>query len=214
MGTILRLDHSPHGLHGADMNFDDLVAEADRHASARKLEAERLVAEARQEAEAIRQQAAEEGALAAAQAVERMVAEQLAPSIEALRRAADNLHTAKQSWLAHWESSAVRLASAMAARILRGELRRQPEVTLRLVREALELAAGSANVRLRLHPDDLKALGSQVQAMIDSMSSLGAAELTPDPSITRGGCRVDTRFGTIDQQFESQLQRMEEELTG
>ena len=34
-----------------------------------------------------------------------------------------------------------------------------------------------------------------------------------DPEIARGGCRVETRFGTIDQQFEAQLARIEEELT-
>ena len=35
----------------------------------------------------------------------------------------------------------------------------------------------------------------------------------PTPSITPGGCRVETRYGAIDQQFEAQLARIEEELT-
>jgi len=34
-----------------------------------------------------------------------------------------------------------------------------------------------------------------------------------DPDITPGGCRVDTQFGSIDQQLETQLARIEEELT-
>ena len=46
------------------------------------------------------------------------------------------------------------------------------------------------------------------------MSGLGDAEVVADATIERGGCRVETRFGTIDQQFESQLKRIEEELTG
>ncbi len=104
------------------------------------------------------------------------------------------------------------MAGAIAARVIRHELRRQPEITLTLVREALELAAGSPGVRLRLNPDDHKALGAQVRALIDAMSALGDAEVTADAEISPGGCRVETRFGTIDQQFESQLQRIEEEL--
>jgi len=44
------------------------------------------------------------------------------------------------------------------------------------------------------------------------MSSLGDADVTPDATIAQGGCRVETRFGTIDQQIETQLQRIEEEL--
>jgi len=84
----------------------------------------------------------------------------------------------------------------------------------RRVLEALELATGSPNVRLHLNPEDHKALGTQVRTLIDAMSGLGAAEVTADAAIGRGGCRVETRFGAIDQQFESQLKRIEEELTG
>ena len=43
------------------------------------------------------------------------------------------------------------------------------------------------------------------------MAGLGDAELVADPAITPGGCRVETRFGVIDQQFETQLARIEEE---
>ena len=132
--------------------------------------------------------------------------------ITALQQAVDELQHDKQAWLTHWESSAVHLASAIAARIVRGELSRQPEITLTLVREALELAAGSPNVRLQLNPEDYQALGGQVRALLDAMSALGGAEVTPDAAISQGGCRVETRFGTIDQQIESQLKRIEEEL--
>jgi flagellar assembly protein FliH len=75
------------------------------------------------------------------------------------------------------------------------------------------LAAGSPNVRLHLHPEDYQSLGVQVRSLIDAMSSLDDAEVVPDATVTRGGCRVETRFGTIDQQIESQLRRIEEELT-
>jgi len=48
--------------------------------------------------------------------------------------------------------------------------------------------------------------------MIDAMAPIGDADVASDPSLSAGGCRVETRFGTIDQQIESQLQRIEEEL--
>ena len=37
--------------------------------------------------------------------------------------------------------------------------------------------------------------------------------IVADPEITTGGCRVETQFGMIDQQFEAKLERIEEELT-
>ena len=75
------------------------------------------------------------------------------------------------------------------------------------------LAAGSSHVRIQLNPNDLKAMGDQMRVLIDEIAPLSGAELNADPEITPGGCRVETRFGIIDQQFESQLKRIEEELT-
>jgi flagellar assembly protein FliH len=214
MATIIRTLNRPHGPHAVALNFDDLAAQASQQLADARAEAAQIVAQARQQADSIRQKAAEAGAQAAVQAVEQMVAEQLTPVLTAVRHAAADLFHNKQAWLSHWESSAVHLAAAMAARVVRGELRRQPEITLTLVREALELAAGSPSVRLHLNPEDYKTLGAQVRSLIDAMSSLGGAEVTADAAIGRGGCSVETRFGTIDQQFESQLNRIEEELTG
>lgn len=214
MATILRIADASHGSHAVAMNFDDLAAQAGRLVADAKTEADRIVVEAKQQADAIRQKAAEEGAQAAVRAVEQMVAEQLAPAQAGLRQAASDLQHARQEWLSHWESSAVQLASAMAGRIVRGELQRRPEIALTLVREALELAAGSPGIRLHLNPEDHQTLGGQVSALINTMSGIGGAEVIADTAISRGGCRVETRFGTIDQQFESQLKRIEEELAG
>jgi flagellar biosynthesis/type III secretory pathway protein FliH len=46
------------------------------------------------------------------------------------------------------------------------------------------------------------------------MSAVGGAEVVSDTTIEQGGSRVETRFGTIDQQIESQLKRIEDELIG
>ena len=82
-----------------------------------------------------------------------------------------------------------------------------------LVREALELAAGSSHVRLHLSPADCDALQPRLDALLQELAGLGRPEVVADPQIEPGGCRVETRFGTIDQQLETQLARIEEELT-
>jgi flagellar assembly protein FliH len=214
MATILRAADATHDPLAVAFNFDDLAAQANHYVERARMEAAEIVAGAQDQADAIRQQAAEEGRQAALAEVEQMVARQVAPALAALQQASGDLQQAKQAWLSHWEASAVHVAGAIAARVIRHELTRQPEITLTLVREALELAAGSPNVRLRLNPDDHQALGAEVRMLIDAMSALGGAEVTADAAISRGGCRVETRFGTIDQQFESQLSRIEEELIG
>ena len=81
-----------------------------------------------------------------------------------------------------------------------------------LVREALELAAGSAELKIRLNPKDHANLRGQVEAVARELAPLAKCELIADAQITPGGCRVETRFGVIDQQFEAQLARIEDEL--
>lgn len=214
MATIIRAADAHACPRIAAFHFDDVAAQADRRLAQGRIDAAHLVAQAEGEADLIRRHAAEEGCRAAMRDVERMVEERVAPSLEALGRTADELKHAKQAWLAHWEEAAVRLAAAMAARIVRRELRQRPEITLTLVREALELAAGSPDVRLHLNPQDYQTLGEEVRKLTKTMSALGQAEVTADESIGPGGCRVETRFGTIDQRIESQLNRIVEELLG
>ena len=70
----------------------------------------------------------------------------------------------------------------------------------------------TGDVRLRLHPHDFETLGPHVQRLTRVLSRLGKVDVAADPTIAKGGCIVDTHFGTIDQQVESQLRRIEQEL--
>ena len=77
-----------------------------------------------------------------------MLAEEVARTLPALGQIGAELQRERQAWLSHWEGAAVRLACAIAARVVRRELRQQPEITIALVREALELAGGSPGLRV------------------------------------------------------------------
>ena len=217
MSTIIKAGDGLQESQGVPFNFDDLAVQASRYLDKVRKEALQIVAKAQQDAQALRQKAEVEGRKAGQATLEQLVQKQLGTQLTtllpALRQAVEEIRHARQSWLVHWEKSAVHLAAAIAGRLARRELSQHPEVPLPLIREALELAAGNAELRLHLNPDDLAALKPQVEALLAEFSSLGTAELVADPQVTRGGCRVETRFGTIDQQFEAQLARIEEELT-
>ena len=100
----------------------------------------------------------------------------------------------------------------MAERVIRRELRTTPQISETLVREALELAAGSPEVRLHLNPTDHESLARYAAELARTCARLAPAEVVPDPSVSPGGCRVETRFGAIDQTVEAQLARLAEEL--
>jgi flagellar assembly protein FliH len=179
-------------------------------------EAAKIIADARREAVQIKAKAAEEGRQAAMQAVEASLRarldQQLKNVLSALHQAAAAIEQSRHAWQQHWESHAVQLAAGIAARLCRRALSRQPEIALAWIREALELAAGSAQMTLRMNPQDHSTLGHQVAAIAGQVASAGTLQIVPDAAISPGGCRVETEFGSLDQQLESQLARITEEL--
>ena len=216
MSTIIKATDRNRGIHGVAFNFDDMALRADEYLGQIREQARQILAQASKESQAIRQQAENEGRQAAQRSIDEMldkkIAEQMKTALPAMKAAVDGILQAQPGWLAQWENGAIRLAARMAARVLRRELKLDPQVPLPLMREALELSRGSADVRVLLNPDDYAALRDQVQALVTELSRVGAAQVVSDPRITPGGCRVETRHGAIDQQFEAQLNRIVEEL--
>jgi flagellar biosynthesis/type III secretory pathway protein FliH len=217
LSTIIKAADGLQSAQGVPFNFDDLAGQARHYLEKVRKEALQIVAKAQQDAQSLRRKAEVEGRREGQAAIEQLIrkqlAEQLTTLMPALGKAVEEIRNARQSWLIHWERSAVHLAAAIGSRLARRELSQHPEIPLTLVREALELAAGGAELRLHLNPKDLAALRPQVEALVAEFSSLGTAQLVANPQVTPGGCRVETRFGTIDQQFEAQMARIEEELT-
>jgi flagellar assembly protein FliH len=217
MPTVIRVNQQQRGAHQSEFNFEDMAAQANRYLDKVRADAAQIVSAARREADAIRQQAAAEGRAEGQRAIQQLVQEQLAQQTKtlmpALRVGIDQIGHARQAWLAHWERVAIHLAAAIAKRVIRRELTRQPEVPTQLVREALELAAGSSHLRIHLNPADHQVLAGEVQTLAKELAALATCEIIANPDITAGGCRLETQFGVIDQQVESQLARIEEELT-
>ena len=228
MATIIKPASSPESLppvsssaaasvHPVAFNLDEFQGQADRYLDTVRSEAARIIGQAHQEAEQIRQQAEEAGKTAAEQAIGRILDEKVAAQMQtllpAMRDVADKLEDAKRDWLRHWQRQAVHLATAIAERIIRRELRQQPELSLAWIEEALELASGSADVTVRLSPQDHESLGTHGALLEEKLSHIANLQFVADSGISDGGCRVTTQFGSIDNRLETQLARIEEELT-
>lgn len=213
MSTVIKAADLSHDLPSVAFNFDDMTAKAQKYLEGIRAEAGRIVARAHNEADKIRKQARAEGRRAGQEEIEGIVRKQLAEQIVTLQQVVRDIQHAKQAWLAHWEKSGVHVAAAIAQRLIRREISQKPEITLTLIREALELAVGNSQLRIHMNPTDHQTLGPKVEILIAELAPLGAVELVADPEVGPGGCRVETRFGVIDQQFEAQLARIEEELT-
>jgi flagellar assembly protein FliH len=219
MATIIKpemLTASGTALRHVAYDLTDMAAEADGYLVGVRREAAKIVEQARRDGAAVRQDAEAAGRRAAEEAIDRILDEKVAQQMKtltpALQAAAQQIRDSQQSWLKQWESAAVELACAIAARLVRGELARRPEISLAWMREALELATGAGEIVIHLNPADHATLERQTAQLAASMHPTAKVRLAADATTSLGGCRVTTEFGTVDMQIEAQLERITQEL--
>ena len=215
---------------GSKIVFDyhDLRRQCDDYVAKTRQQAQQMRDDATRDADEIRRRAHAEGHAAgrreglteAAQEIERQATEladqkaleKLQTTFPALQAAAAALVLERDRWLTHWETAAVRLGIAVAEKIVRREISLQPDIAVELVRETLELAAGSPRLQLKMHSGDIELLGQHAEETVSAASGCGEVEITADDSISRGGCVIETQHGTIDARLETQLERIMSEL--
>ncbi len=107
------------------------------------------------------------------------------------------------------ENDIVRLAIAMAERIVRREIRVNRSVLLTMAQAAARKLGDKCMVAVQMHPDDLQAITGSRAASED-----GPLRLTPDSSVPLGACFVQSSFGTIDVGMDAQIRELVRELLG
>jgi flagellar assembly protein FliH len=106
------------------------------------------------------------------------------------------------------ESDAVKLALAIAKRVLRRELAMDPDALRGLALSAFEKLQAQEITRVRTHPSQAQA----ITAILRQVAGHVQIEVLPDGSLTPGGIVFETNHGNLDASVESQLQEIERGL--
>ena len=92
-------------------------------------------------------------------------------------------------------ASVARTATALARQVVRSELVARPELVAQVASEAVNAVLLSArHIRAFVHPDDL----ALVQGGAGEALAARQARLLADPTLSRGGCRIESDLGSID----------------
>jgi flagellar assembly protein FliH len=106
------------------------------------------------------------------------------------------------------EADVVRMALAIARRILNRELSVDPEAILGLVRSALDRLEAREIHRVRVAPTDKVA----IEAELARRSLPRSIEVYADPSLERGAAVFETSRGTLDASINTQLDEIDRGL--
>ena len=99
-----------------------------------------------------------------------------------------------------------------AARKIVGGLEISAELVERVVREAVSEVEDGAEITIQLHPQDLALLRKHQSPLLQGIPDAGPLRFINSSEITRGGCLVQTRFGTLDARRETKFEQLRESL--
>lgn len=86
------------------------------------------------------------------------------------------------------------------------------ELTLRMVRHALQIVSNQPQVTIRIHPTQEQALRKRLSELLAGYTGIGAVEINADPRLNVSGCILETEMGVVDASLEVQLQALERAL--
>jgi len=131
-------------------------------------------------------------------------AAELQPLMDRLSRSLADLATLRSHVRKTAESDLLKLAIAVARRVIHRELTLDPGSIEGLIRVALEKLESRELCRVRVHPDQ-----EPIIRTLLTRFSAAPVELVPDGTLQSGDVLFETAHGTLDGSIEAQLQEIE-----
>jgi flagellar assembly protein FliH len=158
---------------------------------------------------ALEREAFEKGYAEGRHAGEHAAAQQAEPVMQRLVATIDEIASLRTGVMRRSERELIRLALAMAERIVRREIDIDKALLSVMARVAIDRLGEHAVATIHLHPSDCEVALSQRDP-----SQPGPIEIVADVNVPRGGCLVRSAFGSVDMGIDSQMRELARALLG
>lgn len=139
----------------------------------------------------------------------------LAQSAEEIERFQALVKTLPAQWndaVKSYDIAVADLALRIAQKIVSAAADVDEQVILEAVRECLSYVEDKTKVIIRVNPDDLETVRRHRDNWLESLESIGTLLIEPEPTVSKGGCIVETPIGDVDAQVEERLERIRLDL--
>jgi flagellar assembly protein FliH len=177
--------------------------------TAAQQKAEEIVAAAHGRAEALGKEGYEEGK---SRGQEEARSEVL-PALIGFAQAGQSLIVFEEQMVSRYTPQMVRLALAIAEKIVGKAVAEDPEIVAAVLERAKKEVPDARLVRVRLHPADYHILAEIRPELIRAGEEGGRkVEVLASDEIGRGGCRIETEIGVVDASIPTQFQEIKRQL--
>jgi flagellar assembly protein FliH len=171
---------------------------------------DRHVAEHQQRLASLEREAFAKGFAQGERAGAEAARERAEATLRRLTQTIEELTTLRAQMIRQTERQMVQLALAIARRIVYREVSLDQDLLIAMARVALDRLGESAQVTVRLHPEEFEATAAARAASLTGT----AVQVVADARVGRGGCRVESDFGMIDAGVDAQIQELARALLG
>ena len=174
-----------------------------------KAEAEQIIADAQAQKERIEKDSRQTG-------YEQGHAEGYEKGVDEANRLVDRMHQMLESVmqrreeiLKETESQIVELVILMARKVVKIISESQKNIIMANTLSALKKVRTRGTVTLRVNLEDVKLTTSHIKEFIQHVENVKDIKILEDSTVEKGGCIVETDFGSIDARISSQLTELE-----
>lgn len=137
---------------------------------------------------------------------------ELSPVLDAISAMTIKIPRIEKDIIAKAEEHIVKLALAIAERIINQEVATSKEVILGVLKGVLKNISETEGMKIRLNPQDFRHIMEVRKDFLQSVDGVRNVVFEEDVSIKRGGAVVETMFGEVDARLESQLKEIREAM--
>jgi flagellar assembly protein FliH len=178
----------------------------------KRKEAEDIIKEAQEKAALLEQDAYEKGFAQGEKDGFELGGKKATKAIENIENFLIELSHLKKEILRHYEKEILDLIFAIAKRITHQQMRADDRAVKDNVLNAIHLATEKSTITLRVNPEDYNYIEKLKQEFFAQFKELKSLDVTSDPSISRGGCFLETPYGDVDARVETQLEKIYKSL--
>ena len=114
----------------------------------------------------------------------------------------------REEILKRYENEILKLIFAIAEKIVHHQIRSNEGAVEGPIFNALKLAIEKSKVNISVNPDDYDYVEKLRPELFTKFKELKSVVITSDPSISRGGCFLETPYGDVDACIETQLKKI------
>ena len=180
----------------------------------KRQEAEDILKDAHQKATLLEQEAYEKGFAQGEKDGLELGEKKAIKVIENIENLFTEIGHLKKEILKQYEMGALELIFAIAKKIIHDQIKLDEKAIKNTVFKALNLTVEKSEIVLRVNPEDFDFVERLRPEFFTQFNELKSITVTSDPSITRGGCFLETPYGDVDATVETRLEKIYQSLEG